>query len=82
MYELMTNTYYQSNNYYNRVNKEKIYKYSIYKDFQVVREGKCCNVSYRYHPSYDYNIVQFTDIDTGNVYSQCEFNINLKEITE
>ena len=81
MYESMINAYYENNAIRNQKNKGKIYQYSMLdEDFQKIKEGQCSNVSYRYDPCYDYNIVTFTDVNTGEAFSRCQFYVGLKEV--
>lgn len=83
MYEAITNAYDENNAIRNREDKGKVYQYSILdKDFHKVQEGRCCNVFRRYDPCYDYNIVTFTDIDTGKTFSRCQFYVELKEVIQ
>ena len=83
MYEAMTRAYYENNAICNRANREKVYNYFILdKDFQTIEKGKCKNVSYRYDPCYDYNVVSFTDISTEKQFSICQFYIKLQEISK
>lgn len=83
MYEALTSVYNERNAAANRENKEKIFSYTLLdKDFQKVQEGRCCNVSHRYDPCYDYNVVTFTDIDTGKTFSKCQFYVKLKEVIQ
>lgn len=81
MYEAITSAYHESNAICNRANREKVYSYSILdEDFQTIEKGKCKNVSYRYDPCYDYNVVSFTDVSTEKRFSICQFYIKLQEI--
>ena len=83
MYEAMTRAYHESNAICNHANGEKVYNYSILdEDFQTIEKGKCKNVTYRYDPCYDYNVVSFTDVSTEKRFSICQFYIKLQEINK
>ena len=82
MYEMMERAYHESNARINNETYSKIYNYKLLgEDFQTVLEkGRCTKVSRSYDSINDYNVISFTDIDTGKKHSVCQFYVTLKEI--
>lgn len=82
MYEALTKAYNEQNAKENERNKGKVFSYSLldHKSFCKIKEGKCCNVIRDYNPCFDYEIISFTDIETGEEYSVCQFFVKLKEV--
>lgn len=83
MYEAMIKSHMENNAIANKENETKLYRYTLLgKDFSEIRKGKCKHVSFNYDVCYDYNVVTFTDIDTGEKMSRCQFYLDLEEITQ
>lgn len=82
MYEALTKAYNEHNAKENERNKDKVFSYSLldHKSFCEIQRGQCCNVIRHYNPCFDYEIISFTDIETGEEYSVCQFFVKLKEV--
>lgn len=83
MYEALTEAYNEQTAKENERNKGKVFSYSLLdQNFCKIKGGKCCNVIRHYNPCFDYEIISFNDVDTGEKYSVCQFYVKLKEIEE
>lgn len=84
MYEELTKAYNEQNAKENKRNKNKIFSYSLldHNFCKIIKEGKCRNVIRDYDPCFDYEFISFTDIETGEKYSVCQFFVKLKEVEE
>lgn len=82
MYEALTKAYNEQNAKENERNKDKVFSYSLlnHNNFREVQKGRCRNVVKHYDPCFDYVIIRFTDIETGEKYSVCQFYVKLKEV--
>ena len=77
----MTNAYNESNARVNSDNANKTFRYTLLdKDFNIKAKGMCKDVIFRYDSCYDYNIITFTDVETGKRSSICQFYIELHQV--
>ena len=83
MYEALTEAYNEANAKANEQNKEKIFSYVLLNaDFnETNKKGFCRDVQKRYDYIQDFNVISFTDIETNERYSVCQFYIELEAVT-
>ena len=83
MYEAMTSAYNSGNARDNNRNEGKRFKYTLLdKGFKPTSSGICTDVIKRYDPCFDFNIVSFTDTESGKRFSVCQFYIKMQSIAE
>lgn len=82
MYEALTNAYNEANEKSNKRNACIIYHYVLLDaNFnETENKGICKNVTFRYDPCSDFNIITFVDVETGKNFSRCQFYVNLTKV--